>query len=220
MERYYFAILAAGIALAAFAWIYLLVIAFRVHRAWGIGLLLIPPLALIFIPLHWKRAAPVISLLLVAAIVGFTPLVWSQIEQRYYRFGPREKMVDDELHITLTGWNQDDYSRLARRPEVVVLQMANEDVTDETIEYLRNMTELRELDLDNTKITANGLAILATLPKLQSLHLRNTAISDEDFTTHLADKESLLEIDLIGTKVASKTLRKWKSAKEGRKYLK
>ena len=46
--------------------------------------------------------------------------------------GPREKIVDRELHVTLTGWNRNtaDYVVLRSKPDIVVLQMANPDVTD------------------------------------------------------------------------------------------
>jgi len=43
----------------------------------------------------------------------------------------RERLVDGQAHLTLTGWDRDDYSVLQARPQTVVLQMANADVTDE-----------------------------------------------------------------------------------------
>jgi hypothetical protein len=58
------------------------------------------------------------------------------------------------------------------------------------------------------------------LPVLASVRLRGTQISDAGFQKELAAKESLLELDVRNTPVASKTMRAWKNAREGRKYLK
>jgi hypothetical protein len=98
--------------------------------------------------------------------------------------------------------------------------MANADVTDETLEHLRKLPLLRELDLNDTQITDAGLAILAELPALATLRLRNTKITDAGFKEHLFGKDELIELDLTGTQVASATARAWKKLKDGRKYLK
>jgi hypothetical protein len=134
-------------------------------------------------------------------------------------FGGREKQVQDELHITLTGVSAADYALLRNKPNVVVLQMANPAVNDETLLYLRGMDRLRELDLNDTKVTDEGLAVLAELPRLEELRLARTAITDAGFHKHLLGMESLNKLDLTGTKVKGKTKREWKKAKEGREYL-
>lgn len=128
--------------------------------------------------------------------------------------------MDGELHITLTGWEQNNYDVLRARPKTVVLQMANADVSDATLEHLRELPLLRELDLNDTQITDAGLATLAELPALETLRLRNTKITDAGFKQHLFDGERLIELDLTGTQVASATVRAWKTLKEGRKALK
>jgi hypothetical protein len=74
--------------------------------------------------------------------------------------------------------------------------------------------------LNDTQITDRGLAILKDLPALAALRLRATKISDAGFQSELAGKESLMELDVRDTSVASKTMRTWKNAREGRKYLK
>ena len=107
-----------------------------------------------------------------------------------------------------------------RKPDTVVLQMANPDVTDETLQYLEGMSRLRELDLNDSQITDAGLPLLGRLPALQILRLRKTRITDQGFREHLAGKSTLLELDLRQTEVTSKTLRAWKAEnKDQRKYL-
>lgn len=102
----------------------------------------------------------------------------------------------------------------------MVLQMANSDVNDETLRYLAGLKQLRELDLNNTQVTDAGLKELAELPKLRDLRLARTKITDDGFRQYLLGKESLMNLDLTGTSVASKTVREWKSANSERKALK
>ena len=59
---------------------------------------------------------------------------------------------------------------------MAVLQMANPDVTDQSLESLREMKALRELDLNGSQVTDAGLEILKELPALASLRLAQ----DED----------------------------------------
>src|SRR5262245_16370300 len=122
-----------GAALVAIvAWIWLLVRAFKVRVAWGLGIFLLPPLALLFILLHWRRAWAPTLVLLLAGTVAAVPYGVNIFQQRFVDLGPREKTVEGELHITLTGWDQQDYAILAHKPKTVVLQMANADVNDQT----------------------------------------------------------------------------------------
>src|SRR5437899_2914318 len=68
--------------------------------------------------------------------------------------GPRDKLVDGERHLTLTGWDRTDYADfLGRKPDAVVLQMANADVTDDTLALLADMTRLRRLDVSHSQVT-------------------------------------------------------------------
>src|SRR5262249_38055170 len=113
-----------------------------------------------------------------------------------------------------------DYAKLARFQEAAVLQMANPDVTDETLKLLRGFAQLKELDLNDTAITDAGLEELQRCPRLETLRLKNTKITDAGFRAYLLDRDSLKEIDVRETQVKSKTLRDWKMKKEGRKFLK
>ena len=101
-----------------------------------------------------------------------------------------------------------------------MLQMANPDVTDQTLEFLIGMEKLRELDLDYTQITDNGLRVLKQLPALAILRLTDTKVTDAGFRDHLFDKDTLLEVDFTGTKVTTKLLREWKAKNSAqRKFL-
>jgi hypothetical protein len=221
LEQYAFLVLVLGLVIGAVGCLWLLIAAFKVSKAWGFGTLLFPPLALVFIPCHWRRSvAPVLVLLLSGLLLG-APYAVNYYNEQFGKLGPREKTVGEELHITLTGVTAPDYAGLQSKPRTVVLQMANPDVTDATLAYLKGMDELRELDLTGTQVTDEGLPTLAGLPKLQELRLRRTKITDEGFRKYLAPKESLLKVDVQETEVKSKTLREWKKEKpEQRDYLK
>jgi len=161
-----------------------------------------------------KAIKPLMVLMLGGALI-LGPAVLSQT--MIVDLGPRETRVDDELHITLTGWDRNDYDSLTRRPETIVLQMANQDVTDQTLDYLADMSQLRELDLNDTQITDAGLAKLARLPALQSLRLRGTKITDDGFRRHIDDMPSLTQLDLRQTAVSAEAVELWKSGNENRR---
>jgi hypothetical protein len=220
VEEYLFYVLIAGAALIALAVICLLIAAFRQHILWGLFCLVLAPLGMpLFMARHWPRARGPVALLLFGAVVLLSPFAVNRVQQYFIDLGPREKIVNGDLHVTLTGWDRTDYSVLRARPAAVVVQMANPDVTDQTLDYLSGMAQLRELDLNDTHITDQGLEKLAKVGTLETLRLKNTAITDEGFRTWLAPLESLRELDLRGTKVASATVRAWRSARPDRRVL-
>jgi hypothetical protein len=219
LEKYGFFLVVLGLVIGAYAFFRLVVIAFKTRILWGLGVLLFPPLGILFMLRHKRRSLSPILLFILAGVVLALPYAASYYEQHFMEWGPRERIVDKEQHLTLTGWDKSDYSILKDKPEVVVLQMANPDVTDDTLDYIKGMNQLRELDLNDTKVTDKGLAVLADLPKLTELRLARTSITDEGFQKNLLAKESLLKLDLTGTAVKGKTKRDWKKAKEGREYL-
>ena len=133
--------------------------------------------------------------------------------------GPHQQFVAGERHITLTGWDRKDYSVLSRMPDVVVLQMANPDVSDEDVGYLKELAVLRELDLGSTKITDASLATLAVLPSLQILRINNTAVTTAGFEKQATNFPKLRQLDVRGTAIDVEVLKKWKAAKEGRRYI-
>jgi hypothetical protein len=220
LEAYSFYVLLLSLALGIVGSIWLFVIACRERVLWGLASLLVLP-AVIFVCSHWRKSRWPVRMLLLAGVLGAAPYGVNYYHEYFGTLGPREKLVEGERHITLTGWSGADYSFLQGKPDVVVLQMANPDVSDETLSYLRGMDRLRELDLNDTKVTDEGLAVLAEMPHLEELRLARTAITDAGFRKHLLGKESLRKLDLTGTtKVEGKTMREWKKEKAGREYLK
>lgn len=175
----------------------------------GVGLLWM--LVLLFSILR-KAIVPILMVLL-GTLILVGP--WFLVQMGWLRdTRPRERVVGSETVLTITG-AEFDYSELIKRADLDVLQMANPNVTDQTLEYLRNSKHLRKLDLSGTKITDQGLAVLATLP-LKSLYLQRTAITDEGFRKHLMPMESLLELNLRSTGVRKETGDEWEKAKQGR----
>jgi Leucine-rich repeat (LRR) protein len=219
-EKYGFFLLLVGAALSLAALVWLMARAFRTHVAWGLGCLLFPPLAIVFSGLHFRKASAPLGLLLVGALIVGGTVGANHFLANYVDLGARERIVAGERHLTLTGWDGADYSVLQSKPDTVVLQMANPDVTDAPLEYLQGMSQLRELDLNDTQVTDAGLSRLKSLPALQILRLRKTKVSDQAFREYLAGNDTLLELDLRETSVASKTLREWKTQqKDRRRYL-
>jgi hypothetical protein len=212
-------VLLVGFFTVVVGWLYLLVSAFRARILWGFALLLFPPSGLVFPFVHWPRAKRPVGLLVLAGVIIAVPYGVNWYHNRFISLGPREKMVDGELHITLTGWAGTDYSILKVKPATVVLQIANPDVDDATLEYLRGMKQLRELDVSSSQVSDEGLKIIAELPRLEELRLARTKISDDGFQKSLAVKDSLRKLDLSGTDVKSKSKRDWKNAQRGRDYV-
>jgi hypothetical protein len=219
LETIGFYVLLVGFFTAIAGWLYLLVSAFRTRLLWGFALLLFPPSSLIFPFVHWSQAKRAVGLLALAGAIIAVPYGVNWYHNRFVSLGPREKIVDGELHITLTGWAGNDYSILKEKPATVVLQIANPDVDDATLENLRGMTQLRELDLSGSQVSDEGLKILAEQPQLEELRLARTKITDDGFQKYLATKDSLRKLDLSGTEVKGKSKRDWKKALPGRDYV-
>jgi hypothetical protein len=215
-------VLLVGIVVVLIASVWLLIAAFRTRVWWGL-LCLIPPLFLLFVIFRWRRArwpfgALLLGLLLLGAAGG---IVWFSASQLV----EHDQIVKEEVdgkevvgrHLTLNGWGKKTYAGLLAKPDTVVLQMANPDVTDDTLVYVLPMQGLYELDLDDTQITDRGLALLKNLPHLERLHLKGTHITDAGFRENLLPIGSLMELDLRETAVEKDTVKEWRQAKEGRR---
>jgi hypothetical protein len=220
LEQYALYVIAVGALLGVLGFLWLVVRAFRQRVLWGLVLLLFPPMGLLFIWRHFAKAVGPFALLLLAGVVAAAPYGVSFYERHFVPLQPYEQLVDGELRITLTGLKDFDYTTLRQKPQVVVLQMANSDVDDRTLDNLKGMDHLSELDLSGTGITDQGLAIIAALPQLKTLRIARTKITDDGFRAHLFPKESLVHLDLTGTQVKGKTKREWKKQKpEEREYV-
>ncbi len=216
-------ILLAGLAIFLLGYLWLIIRGFQHNAVWGFALILPPwlPQSLVFAARHPQPTrAPFLVMFIGMALLATTSVL--NFAGRYLTDrSPYEQIVDGERHLTLNGWDRTDYDVTIRtRPDVVVLQMANPDVTDETLKSLVGLKKLKELDLNQTAITDAGLATLATLPELQRLRLSQTRITDEGFRNTLMPLKQLAELDLRGTTVSSSTVREWKADRPDRKALK
>ena len=216
-ETYLFYATVTGLVLLIVAWIWLVILAFRRAWSWGFGVLLFPPLAIVFCCRPEREVRWPVRLLLVGVLLVAVPPLLNRLLP--IDLGPYEKVVDGERHLTLTGWDQRRYDFLAGERDLVVLQMANADVTDATLQFLTGMDKLRELDLNNTAITDAGLAPLARLPALERLRLKNTKISDAGFREILSQAPALRELDLSGTAVTAESVAAWRKEKPGRRAM-
>jgi hypothetical protein len=153
--------------------------------------------------------------LLVASglVVGGAPFVYQHLYLAIVGLGERERVIDGERYLNLTGWDRDGYTILAERPDVVVLEMGNPDVTDATLALLADLPLLRELTLNDSGITDRGLATLARLPALETLRLARTKITPDGLRTFLeTPPPRLMQIDVSGLGVPATILRDWKNA--------
>lgn len=206
-----------GLALLLIGWVWLVALAWGQRRAWGLATLLIPPAGLLFAPLHWPAARRPFLVGLLGLVAAAGPPVVNRLLP--VDLGPRDAWVEGERHLTLTGWDHGDYGVLRGRADTVVLQMANPDVSDETLVLVREMRGLRELDLSNTRVTDAGLSQLAALPRLERLRLANTQITDAGFQARIATHPMLRELDLRGTQVTKERISAWTGAGPGRRAL-
>lgn len=175
----------------------------------------------------WRRrearrlVAPAL-LLACGLVVGVAPFAYQHVYLAIVGLGERERVIDGERHLNLTGWDRDGYGILADRPDVAVLEMSNPDVTDATLALLVDLPNLRELTLNDTAVTDAGLETLARLPRLETLRLARTQVTPDGLRTFLATPPPrLARIDVSGTGVPTKILRDWKNAdSEGtRRYV-
>jgi len=160
-----------------------------------------------------RRLLGPIALVAAGLVLGMLPLVYQQAYLWVVGLGERERIVDGRRALVLTGWDRGDYSILATRADVEILEMGNADVTDATLDLLEGLPKLRELTLNDSRITDAGLPKLRGLENLESLRIARTAVTADGIAGFLADPPpKLREIDVTGDGIPSSVLRKWKNA--------
>lgn len=78
-------------------------------------------------------------------------------------------------------------------------------IGDEGLKHLKNLRNLRWLNVGNRDITDDGLAHLAGLTQMETLYFRNTQISDEGLV-YLKNMAKLKTLSLTGTRVTERGL--------------
>ena len=219
-ERVLAGLLIAGGVLVALGWLWLVVRAFRAAILWGLGVLVMPPLAVLFLVRRPDRAASPVGAVLLGLMLACGVLGFNRLNQP-----SREAVtqtVNGEGVGTLIGATATDaVGYLKANPGLAVVQLAGRaDVTDDTLKLLADFPELRELDLNDTPITDAGLEFLATLPKLENLRIARTKVTPDGVARHALGSPRLKAIDVTGLGVPGKALREWKTADPaGRKYV-
>lgn len=232
--------LMVGLALALLGWLILVVQGFRLQRRWGLACL-VPPLCLLFVLFHFRKTWKAAAVVLLGFLIASTPVAAHHFLPA--DLGPREKHFDGKMEITLTdwdtsepagvpgvgvrlsrwlnrsatGWDRRDYSVLRTKTDVTYLQMANPDVTDATLDYLRGLKKLERLDLSNSQVTNAGLALLRELPRLERLWLSHTDITDEGVRQHLLPHPTLKMLEMRDTDLTPVLRDDWRKA--GRRIL-
>ena len=220
-EKYATLAFVAGLLLIGVAVIWLIARTIRQRPLLGLGSIVFPPALIPFAIRNRQTLKIPLWLMLLGAVLAGGALTAGRLVGRFPPLGEREKLVDGERHLTLTGWDRKDYELLRQKTDTTVLQMANLDVTDETVELLQEFKKLRELDLNGSQLTDTGLAKVAALPALEILRIRATRVSDEGFQRYLFPKPTLHQLDARETAISPKTLREWKNQdSERRMYLK
>jgi hypothetical protein len=219
MEYKLLAVMAAGVLLGAIGQIWLIIRGWKVRWYWALLLFFIPPASLLFLALHFRKAVAPLALVVLGTMVTAAPVVYTHLVKP--DLGPFVYTdPDGDLVVGLTGWDRTDYSALKAYPGVVKLEMANADVTDQTLEYIKDCKEIRELDLNRTQVDDDGLAVIAGLPKLEALHMRGTKVTDAGFKKHLESLASLKQIDFRDTGVTLDTQKEWKKLEKSRRFMK
>lgn len=186
---------------------------------WG----LVRGLAVAFGRREARRLLVPLALLGGGLVVGAVPFAAQTVYLRLVGLGERERVIDGARAITLTGWDRGDYSILATKPDVAILEMGNPDVTDQTLELLTDHAALRELTLNDSDVSDAGLATLARLPALETLRIARTRVTSEGLRRFLdAPPPNLRQIDVSGNDIPTAILRQWKNAAgptEERRYV-
>jgi hypothetical protein len=196
------------------------------YRSSGILLAVLLTLTTPFGPLlyglmHFRRSLKPLIVVLAGLLIGAVPFAFSHGLELLLGLGERERIIAGERHLILTGWDRPDYSILTSRADVVVLEMGNPNVSDETLKLLLPLSKLRELTLNDSVISDEGLKLLRQLPALESLRIARTKITKEGVAEFLADPPATLkELDVSGNSIPASALRKWKNQEpEIRRYV-
>lgn len=162
---------------------------------------------------HLRRMRRPLALVVAGLVIGVMPFVWQEAYLAIVGLGPRERIVEGSPAVVLTGWDRDDYSFLSERPEIEILEIANPDVTDTTLDLLVPLPRLKELTLNDSQITDVGLAKLQSCPALEILRIARTRVTAEGVKAFLESPPvRLSQLDVSGCGVPTSFLRDWKNA--------
>jgi hypothetical protein len=76
------------------------------------------------------------ALLVAGLVIGSVPFAAQRLYFSIVGLAERERVVDGRQALVLTGWDRSDYSILAKKPGLEILEIGNADVTDATLDLL------------------------------------------------------------------------------------
>lgn len=184
-------------------------LAATVGGLWAIG----RGLAVLFGRRTVRQLVVPLALLGGGLVLGAVPFAAQRLSLAVFGLGERERVIDGERALVLTGWDRNDYAILAEKRDVAILEIGNPDVTDATLDLVVALPGLRELTLNDSAITDEGLAKLATLPSLETLRIARTKITPDGLERFLAaPPPRLRQLDVSGNGIPTGVLRRWKNA--------
>lgn len=108
--------------------------------------------------------------------------------------------------ISYVGYQDEaDLQGLKDLPNLRALDLAYTKISDEGLEHIGALTELRVLNLSYTEISDRGLAYLTSLENLHTLDLENTEITDSGLA-YLDDLDNLRSLNLFLTPTSQEGL--------------
>lgn len=105
------------------------------------------------------------------------------------------------MALTYVDVSDEDLEKLSRVSDLRALDLAYTKTTDAGVEKIADLNELRVLNLSYTKVTDEGLKHLSGMTKLHTLDLENTLVTDEG-VKELANLDNLTTLNLFRTPAA------------------
>lgn len=124
------------------------------------------------------RVSPRFSLLiLIVLLTGLAMLAPQEVPR-----GPQEATWEEQVAAVRQG-------------EANSIHLTSESITDQQLQDLRGLMNVRELKLEGGNVTAAGLAVLADLPQLEVLWLRGSRV-DNLAAEQIANNRNLRRLNL------------------------
>ena len=201
---------------------------FNTHKGWtvliavaGVGLVFVAMLLWLIVAIVFRlRFQFSIPSMLVLTVAVALPCSWLEVEMKS---ASEQKDLVDAIRkfdgFVAYDWQCDpsgDNGQVNAQPSgpqclrkflgddffasVVWLASNSNEISDEELAHLAELTQLRGFDLEGTQITDAGLAQLAGLKQLRSLYLPRTQITDAGLV-YLAGLTQLQRLNLQSTKI-------------------
>jgi Leucine-rich repeat (LRR) protein len=125
----------------------------------------------------------------------------------------RKILGDDFFHTVVYAHLENDASMLYLKDlsEIRRLNLSGSEITDKGLEQLKDLPQLQNLCLVGTTVTDPGLEHLRGLTQLQVLALDGTKVTD-NVLEHLKELTQLKELGLYDTKVTDEGVKKLQQA--------